>query len=418
MHVIVLGAGIAGSLIAQKLARAGTSTSTYQITLIDQASGPATQTSDHQLALVHPQVNKKSTKLQRFTQIANRLVWQNFQSGIRYSGVYQPIVKEDWVNSEKLSELLLTLGFDQSEIEPIESKIALEKFNIDQPGLWFNTAGIYDLKKLSSQAVETLTHHEMMWGEKITRIQKNNNLWELFNDKNEKICEGDALVLACNYQTKELLATIDIDLPLRPVRGQLSRFLIPMESEVGKRLPWTAMRGDGYCSPSKEWDAENWLWEVGSSYDEDIDDLRPSKESAGTNLKKGLALLGVVERPELRFGEESNFVGIRSASKDRLPLIGPVTGQRGLFLATAYGSRGLIWATLGAELINAYLATFLAGADFLAAGFLTGAFAGEDLTALEAELSSAVSPSRFLAGALGARTSNSKPTFPSGFKAK
>ncbi len=414
MHVIVLGAGIAGSLIAQKLARK----SSYQITLIDQAVGPATQTSDHQLALVHPQVNKKSTKLQRFTQIANRLVWQNFQSSIRYSGVYQPILKEDWINSEKLSELILTLGFNQSEIEPIESKIALEKFNIDQPGLWFNTAGIYDLKKLSTQAVETLTHHEMMWGEKVTRIQKNNNLWELFNDKNEKICTGDALVLACNYQTKELLATIDVELPLRPVRGQLSRFLIPKDSEVGKHLPWSAMRGDGYCSPSKEWDAETWLWEVGSSYDEDIDDLRPSKESANTNQKKGLALLGMVERPELSFREESNFVGIRSASKDRLPLIGPVTGQRGLFLATAYGSRGLIWATLGAELIHAYLDTFLAGADFLAAGFLTGAFAGEDLTALEAELSSAVSPSRFLAGALGARASNSKPTFPSGFKAR
>ena len=414
MHVIVLGAGIAGSLIAQKLAR----TSSYQITLIDQANGPATQTSDHQLALVHPQVNKKSTKLQRFTQVANRLVWQNFQSSIRYSGVYQPMLKEDWLNRNIQSELILTLGFDFSEIEPLDSKSALEKLNIDRPGLWFNTAGIYDLKKLSRQAIETMTQHEMIWGEKITRIQKNNDSWELYNDKNEKVCTGDALVLACNYQTKELLATMEVDLPLRPVRGQLSRFIIPKESEVGKHLPRSALRGDGYCSPAKEWDPAHWLWEVGSSYDEDIDDLKPTNESASANQKKGLALLGLEERPELSIREESNFVGIRSASKDRLPLIGPVSGQRGLFLATAYGSRGLIWATLGAELIQAYLATFLAGADFLAAGFLTGAFAGEDLTTLEAELSSAVSPSRFFAGALGARASNSKPTFPSGFKAR
>jgi len=412
MHVIVLGAGIAGSLIAQKLARA----TSYQITLVDQADGPATQTSDHQLALVHPQVSKKSTKLQRFTQIANRLVWQNFQPSIRYSGVYQPIPREDWINCEKLSELILTLGFDITEIEPLESKTALEKLNIDRPGLWFNTSGIYDLKKISIQAIETLTHHEIIWGEKVIRIQKNNDLWQLYNNKNEKICEGDALVLASNYQTKELLASIEVELPLRPVRGQLSRFIIPKESYVGKHLPWFATRGDGYCSPAKEWDPENWLWEVGSSYDEDIDVLMPSTESARANQKKGLALLGIAERPEYNFLEQSNFVGIRSASKDRLPLIGPVNGQSGLFLATAYGSRGLIWATLGAELINAYLATFFAGADFLAAGFLTAGFAGEDLTTLEVELSSAVSPSRFLAGTLGARTSNSKPTFPSGFK--
>jgi tRNA 5-methylaminomethyl-2-thiouridine biosynthesis bifunctional protein len=412
MHVIIIGAGIAGSLIAQKLSRF----TSYQITLVDQAYGPATQTSNHQLALVHPQVNKKSTKLQRFTQIANRIAWQNFQSSIRYSGVYQPIAKEDWINCEKLSELILTLGFDNTEIEPLESKVALEKLNIDQPGLWFNTSGIYDLKKLSTQAIESLSNHEVIWGEKVIQIKKNNDLWELYNNKNEKICSGDALVLASNYQTKELLSSIQLELPLRPVRGQLSRFIIPKKSAVGKHLPWCATRGDGYCSPAQEWDPENWIWEVGSSYDEDLDELIPTKESASANQKKGLALLGITESVEQNFREQSNFVGIRSASKDRLPLIGPVMGQSGLFLATAYGSRGLIWATLGAELIHGYLATFLAGADFLAAGFLTGAFAGEDLTALEVELSSAVSPSRFLAGGLGARTSNSKPTFPSGFK--
>lgn len=412
MHVIVLGAGIAGSLIAEKLAM----TTNYKITIIDQAHGPATQTSDHQLALVHPQVNHKRTKLQRFTQIANRIIWQKFQSSIRYSGVYQPIFDEV-VCPEKLSELLLTLDFDPLEIKPLDATTAKEKINIERPGLWFETAGIYDLKKISEKAIASLKDQELIWGEEITHIQKNKGLWELYNSENEIVCMGDALIMATNLQTKKLLKTIGIDLPLRPVRGQLSRFIIPKESYVGERLPLKAMRGDGYCSPATELDKEHWLWEVGSSYEEDNENLIPSLESSFANQKKGLSLIGLDEGNQI-FSEHSNFIGIRSASKDRLPLIGPVHGQNGLFLATAYGSRGLIWATLGAELIHAYLAAFLADKDFLAAGFLTATFAETDLTVLESELASSVSPARFLAGTLRARASNSKPTLPSGFKDK
>ena len=410
MHVIVLGAGIAGSLIAEKLA----ATTTHKITVIDQAHRPATQTSDHQLALVHPQVNQKRTKLQRFTQIANRIIWQKFQSSIRYSGVYQPIFDEN-VCLDQLSELLLTLDFANLEIEPLSAITAQEKINIERPGLWFNTAGIYDLKKISEKAIASLRNHELIWGEKITHIEKNKGLWKLYNSKNEIVCVGDALVIATNLQTKDLLKTIEIDLPLRPVRGQLSRFIIPKESYVGERLPLKSMRGDGYCSPATEWDDEHWLWEVGSSYEEDNEDLTPSLESTFANQKKGLSLIGLDEDRQ-NFTEHSNFIGIRSASKDRLPLIGPVPGKKGLFLATAYGSRGLIWATLGAELIHAYLAAFLADTDFLAAGFLTATFVETDLAVLESELSSSVSPARFLAGTLTARASNSKPTLPSGFK--
>ena len=412
MHVIVLGAGIAGSLIAEKLA----TTTAYKITVIDQAKEPATKTSDHQLALVHPQVNKKSTKLQRFTQIANRIIWDKFQSELRYSGAYQPIYDEDF-NAEKLSELLLTLNFNPFEIEPLEIIPALEKTNVAAPGLWFKTAGIYDLKKISCNSIDSLKNHQIIWGQEIIRIHKNNALWELINSKNEIVSTGDALVLATNFQTKELLKTIDIEIPLRPVRGQLSRFIIPKESYVGKNLPKTILRGDGYCSPATEWDDENWIWEVGSSYEEDNNSLISSMESAIGNEKKGLTLIGLKDSKQ-RFVEQSNFVGIRSASKDRLPLIGPVNQHKGLFLATAYGSRGLIWATLGAELIHAYLAAFFAESDFLATGFLTATFAETDLTVLESELSSSVSPERFFAGAFNARASNSNPTLPSGFNAK
>jgi tRNA 5-methylaminomethyl-2-thiouridine biosynthesis bifunctional protein len=50
-----------------------------------------------------------------------------------------------------------------------------------------------------------------------------------------------------------------------------------------------------------------------------------------------------------------HWVGIRCASTDRRPLVGPVDEQAlpGLWLSTAMGSRGLTFAALAGELIAA-----------------------------------------------------------------
>ena len=50
-------------------------------------------------------------------------------------------------------------------------------------------------------------------------------------------------------------------------------------------------------------------------------------------------------------------MGLRYAYKDHLPLIGPIDEDRwpGLWLSTAYGSRGLAGTTLAGELIAAWL---------------------------------------------------------------
>lgn len=396
MHVLILGAGISGALIAQKLSRSFDG----KVTIIDQCVAPAKQTSAHQLALVHPQVNRKSTKLQRFTQVANRIIWQNNQSAMKYQGVFQPMSMQDWVSPQKISELLLTLNFYPEEIIPFDDQMAFAQTNIPQSGLWFAQAGIYDLRKICEDAIAQLPENQTIWHEEITRIRKLGNVWEVINAKGEVVSSADVLILATNYQTKEVLKSIDIHLPLRPVRGQLSRFVLPKNSELGKRLPRTPLRGDGYCAPAITLDEDHWQWEVGSSYEEDQDDLTPSYQSMMNNQLKALALIGANQGMQDQLVEYSNFVGIRSASKDRLPLIGPIPHQKGLFIATAYGSRGLIWATLGAELISAYLTSFLAETDFLAAGFLAPTLGGAVALATESELAASVSPARFLAGTL------------------
>jgi len=49
------------------------------------------------------------------------------------------------------------------------------------------------------------------------------------------------------------------------------------------------------------------------------------------------------------------WAGWRAAVRDRRPVIGSVAGAPGLWLACGFGSRGLTWSALAAELLAATL---------------------------------------------------------------
>ena len=44
-------------------------------------------------------------------------------------------------------------------------------------------------------------------------------------------------------------------------------------------------------------------------------------------------------------------VGFRPMSPDRLPIVGPVSASDGLWILNGFGARGLVWASLCAEVL-------------------------------------------------------------------
>jgi tRNA 5-methylaminomethyl-2-thiouridine biosynthesis bifunctional protein len=120
---------------------------------------------------------------------------------------------------------------------------------------------------------------------------------------------------------------------------------------------------------------------VGASYDIDDDDASPRAESDQGNLERLERILAT----KVHIAKFENRVGFRSVTPDRLPVVGKL--GEGVYGAFAYGSRGLVWAALAAELIAAELE-------------------GEPLP-LEGKLADALSPRRFArrAGSRGSRPS-------------
>ena len=142
-------------------------------------------------------------------------------------------------------------------------------------------------------------------------------------------------------------------------------------------------------------------------FDEGEDDLGSRDSSDVFNREQAQGLLAYSEGDLRALIKAGDFVGVRCVAGDRLPIIGALTQRPGIFLATALGSRGILWSALAAKLITAQLL----GDDFVLLarlGFAT-------------DLVAALAPARFFAGALAAPAalaSNSKPIFPSAPRAK
>jgi tRNA 5-methylaminomethyl-2-thiouridine biosynthesis bifunctional protein len=89
---------------------------------------------------------------------------------------------------------------------------------------------------------------------------------------------------------------------------------------------------------------------VGATYDLEDDDPAPRVESHASNLERAAGILpGFTFDPKAVHGR----VAFRAVAADRLPVVGNLSGNN--YGAFAYGSRGLLWSTLAAELIASEL---------------------------------------------------------------
>jgi tRNA 5-methylaminomethyl-2-thiouridine biosynthesis bifunctional protein len=113
---------------------------------------------------------------------------------------------------------------------------------------------------------------------------------------------------------------------------------------------------------------------VGATYDLEDPDARLREDSHAGNLERLRNILGVQVPGKNLQGR----VAFRAVTPDRLPVVGRIADR--VYGAFAYGSRGLVWAALAAELIASELE-------------------GEPLP-VEGTLADALSPARFARRAL------------------
>ena len=322
-------------------------------------------------------------------------------------GIFQPTKKDRIFDRVEISNYLYSLDLDESIAKPLDAQEAKSICGIKQSGVWLPRGASLSLSDASNILLQDHERLTCLWNTKITKLKETNGKWHLLGSSNEEILSANKVVVAIAMDSKALLSTIGIRLPLKPVRGQLSIFSIKEDDPWAKKLPRVGISGDGYCLPAQQLEDGSYRWSVGSSFDEGEDDLGSRDGSDAFNREQAQGLVDFFEGDTNSLIKAGDFVGVRCVAGDRLPIIGTLTQRPGIFLATALGSRGILWSALAAKLI--------------AAQVLDDDFALLARFGFAADLLAALAPARFFAGALaapGALASNSKPIFPSGPKAK
>jgi len=402
-EIVVIGAGICGATIANELLERGKS-----VCIVDAAPSPATACSSHAYAIAHPHIGKGSPRLLRLTRIAFLLAEARWKDTWHQHGIFQPTKKEKAFDPALTTNHLRALNLDEDMAIAMNAQEAWLSCGIDQSGVWLPRGACLNLLEASQQLLQDHERLTCVWNARVSRLEKRLKEWHLFDRTNTLIMTANKVVVACAQDAKALMESVDIRLPLKPVRGQLSIFSIKDGDPWIKKLPPVGISGDGYCLPAKKLDDGSYRWIVGSTFDEGESDLLPREPSDDFNREQAMRLVDYLEGDPRSLMSEGAFVGVRCVAGDRLPMIGALTQRPGIFLATALGSRGILWSALAAKLITAQL--------------LEDDFALLTRFGFAADLVAALAPDRFFAGAapsaLGAFASNSKPIFPAESKAK
>ncbi|WP_454741696.1 bifunctional tRNA (5-methylaminomethyl-2-thiouridine)(34)-methyltransferase MnmD/FAD-dependent 5-carboxymethylaminomethyl-2-thiouridine(34) oxidoreductase MnmC [Cupriavidus necator] len=399
-HAIVIGAGLAGCAVTERLAARG-----WRVTLFDRHGGPARQTSAHRAAAMHAHLSADDSLLSRLSRAGNQYAMRAWAAlaeaghpvGWHGCGVLQ--IGEDEAEDEAQRAALAAMGLPEAFVRWMnaEEAASTHRAGVPRGGLWFPDGGwVAPPDICTAQLAQAGSAVSTRFGCQVASIARVGEQWEARDQDGAVLASAPVLVLANAHEAQQLLP--QQHWTVRRVRGQLTTLPAAQVEAIGD-WPDCVVTGAGYLLPR----ADDGTGRVGSSYDADEGPLVERPEVHAANLARLAGLLP--SQADAVAGIDpatlTGYVGVRTVSHNRLPLIGPVPDEAaalaqtaslrgahlrdlprmpGLYAALAYGSRGLTWAALGGELLASQIE-------------------GEPLP-LESDLADAVDPARLLLRAL------------------
>lgn len=363
-NAVVIGAGLAGTSCAHRLAQRG-----WDVQLLDARDAIAQEASGNPAGLVRPVFSPDWNTHSRFTS-AGFLYAERHERDLRAAGggsvrgeggVLQ--FARDATRFEKQQRLVEAFALPPEVVRIVSDAQArdLAGVRVAGPASWFPAAfWARPASMCAANVAGAAGAIRVRLATKARALQRKGGEWEVVDPAGHVIARGAVVVLA-NALAAGTFAQAAW-LPLRTVRGQVS--LMRERQDRRLRIP---VCGDGYVTP-----AVDGLHCFGASFNEDMAEPALRFEDHAANLKRLHGML-----PGFADGCDPASLGGRVAwrtmSRDRLPVVGEI--EDGLYACLALGSRGMTWAALAAEAVASRVA-------------------GDPLP-LEASLASALAPARF-----------------------
>lgn len=399
-HAIVVGAGLAGCAVTERLAARG-----WRITLIDLHAGPAQETSAHRAAAMHPHLSGDDNLLSRLSRAGNlyaQRAWQALAEaghpvGWRQCGVLQVGQTDDDSALQRQALDALAPPAEFARWMSADEAVRDHGAAVTRGGVWFPGGGWAAPPDVcQSQLAAAGDRVDMRFGRTVAAMRRVDGQWEVRDEDDALLARAPVLVLANAHRAQYLLRSPF--LPIRRVRGQLTDLPASLLDGLG-RWPDCVVTGSGYLLPR----AADGSARVGSSYEPDDGPLRPHAAAHADNLRRLASLLpeAAIALAHVDPAALAGYVGVRSVSHNRLPWVGAVADETacreraealrgahlrdlprepGLYVSLALASRGLTWAALAGELLASQIE-------------------GEPLP-VEGDLADALDPARLLLRAL------------------
>jgi tRNA 5-methylaminomethyl-2-thiouridine biosynthesis bifunctional protein len=361
-HAAVIGAGLAGTVTAERLAARG-----WEVDLVDlERSRRAPE-----VGLVRPIVNLRDAMNAQASRSAFLYTLQHLRAlrGDGYNlewdecGVLQ--LAENDNEAVRFEAIASSHGYPAAFLEYVDAQHAagLAGHRVRGAGWWFPTgARVSPASLWVATLARAGARVRRRVGRRVARLEREGGSWRALDADDRVVAEAPTVILANAVDAKRLLP--EARLPLSHERGQLT--YVPAGPQ--RRLK-VVVSGSGYAAPM-----DDGRTCVGATYDHDDTDVAVRDRDPEANLRRVESMLpGFTEGLEAPGLE--GWTGFRTTVHDRLPIFG-ATAVDGVFTATGLGSRGLLWAPLGAELLACHLS-------------------GEPMP-LPRDLAGAISPRRFL----------------------
>lgn len=348
---VVIGAGLAGAAAAASLARRG-----WQVLVLDAHGAPAGGASGLPAGVLVPHISPDDSLLSRLSRSGVRATLQQAEALLQDGSDWQAsgVLERRLDGSSGLPADWLDAGHDWSEAA-LPAKLEQAGLDTATAACWHHRAGWIKPARLVD-ALLAQPGIEWCGNVNVARLERDpaSGRWTVLDAQARPLAQAGLVVLAAACASR-LLA--NASLPLQAIRGQVSWGL--RQATDGSVFPGFPVNGSGSFIPAVP-SAGQTLWLAGAGFQRDRDDSAIDPQDQQANLERLQTLLPSVAAslaPAFRDGSVQAWAGVRCASPDRLPLVGPVDDARhpGLWVSTAMGSRGLTFAVLGGELLAARL---------------------------------------------------------------
>lgn len=377
-RVAVVGAGIGGVSVAERLAARG-----RDVLLLEAQPEIAQGATGNRAAILLPVLALDETRLARLNRAAflyalrrlAELQTAGHQVAWSACGVLQ-IPRSDELG-DRQARIVAEHGMPEEFVRMADAAeaAALAGTPTTGGGWWFPSAGWISPASLAHALLAHAGERvQLKTNTALASLERIDAGWRLIGEGGRNLGVAASVVLADSHGMLALPQAAH--LPLRCFRGQVTH--IPSASDAPPRC---VVCRDGYLTPP----IDGWRC-VGASFQRSRE-LGLTAEEHDANLTRMEGMLpgstAAIDRATL-----AGRAGLRPVSPDKLPMLGALPRgdargpsieewprHEGLFAATGYGARGLVWSPLMAEL-------------------LASRICGEPAP-IEADLAVAVDPARF-----------------------